>query len=869
MDSTLRLEGPGAPSRLNQIVAGIARIFQEALNCDSDEALGRLCLEVAEEVTDSRCGFIGEVNPRTHRLDGIAVTDAAWSTEVLCAEVPLDGKSPAAMPIHRLLGQVLVQGKSLISNGPLLSNARRAGMPSEHISLRVFLGVPLLEGGQAIGMIGLANREGGYGDDERLAAEMLAPAVAEALQRRRANAALRASEQRYRTLFEAIDEGFAVIEILFDNAGKALDYRFLEINPAFARHTDLVDVVGRTARELVPDLEPDWMEIYGDVVQTRAPRRFVQEARAMGRWFEVEAFPVGEPEENKLGVLFTDITERRRVDAALREGAEAVRAAAMRDAYRVRLADALREITDPVEIQAEASRVLGEELGVGRVVYAELQADGVTLTIGPHYVNQMSAIGTSYRLDAFDSRLLSEFRAGRMLVHRNVGADAFLTDEHKAAFGELGIAAWIGVPLIKGGRFVAVLSVHHPTPRDWTTDEVRLVEETADRTWSAVARAASEARLRDADRRKDEFLATLAHELRNPLAPIKNGLQIARLMLEPDAPLRQTVDMMDRQLSHLTRLVNDLLDVGRITSGKIELQRERVALCDLIATTIETARPQIAARQHELLIDLGREALVVDGDADRLAQVFSNLLGNAAKYTHRGGRISVAVKREDDEAVVDVADSGIGIAACDLDHVFDLFSQVRMNQAHGEDGLGIGLTLVRQLVELHGGAVTAQSRGPGMGSTFTVRLPIATVVTPSAGDIVHKAAVTPAGPSLRILVVDDNADAAHSLAGLLELLGHEVHVTLDGMSAIDKAKGLHPDLVFLDLGMPVLDGIETARRLRALPDGHSMMLVALTGWGQDQYRERTHQAGFNGHLVKPADLARLTMVLQQVHRDDS
>jgi signal transduction histidine kinase len=368
-----------------------------------------------------------------------------------------------------------------------------------------------------------------------------------------------------------------------------------------------------------------------------------------------------------------------------------------------------------------------------------------------------------------------------------------------------------------------------------------------------TARKNAEDALRDADRRKDEFLATLAHELRNPLAPLRNGLQIARLNSPADAPFRRTIEMMDRQVSMLVHLVDDLMDVSRITTGKIDLRRERVTLRAVLAASAEAARSAIDARGHRLVIELSVEELSVDGDFDRLTQVFSNLLSNAAKYTDAGGTIQLQVAREGAEGVVSVADTGIGIAAADLPGIFKMFSQVHSHRGHADGGLGIGLSLVRQLVEMHGGSVQVASPGEGRGSTFSVRLPLTepdATTTPERPAIVLEVVGT---PRRRILVVDDNVDAASSLAMLLEQMGHEVVTASDGEEGVTKAAAFSPHVVFLDLGMPRMDGAEAAKRLRTLPGGGQTILIALTGWGQEHDRQRTRAAGFDHHFLKPID----------------
>ena len=373
--------------------------------------------------------------------------------------------------------------------------------------------------------------------------------------------------------------------------------------------------------------------------------------------------------------------------------------------------------------------------------------------------------------------------------------------------------------------------------------------------------------LEAADRRKTEFLAVLAHELRNPLAPLRNGLHILKLRGVTDpALLSQTVNMMDRQMAHLVRLVDDLLDVSRITSGRLELRRQMVLLTDIIARAVEAAEAFIESHRHEFVLDLREKDLLVDGDPDRLAQVFSNLLLNAAKYTPRGGRIVLTLTRDDDVAEVTVRDNGMGIAPSALERIFEMFSQARSSAMQATEGLGIGLSLVRTLVRMHSGTVAAFSEGPGKGSTFTVRLPIV-VGTVVESRVAERASSS--HPGQRILVVDDNADAAATLAELLKMHGHAVRIASDGEEAIDQARAFQPDIIFMDLGMPRLDGIEAARRIRALPQCGRARIIALTGWGQDTDRQRTREAGMDHHLTKPVSLEALQRVLETLRSTET
>lgn len=501
---------------------------------------------------------------------------------------------------------------------------------------------------------------------------------------RQAAEQLRASEERYRTLFESMDQGFGIVEMIFDEGEHPVDYRFLEMNTMFERHTGLVNAIGKTAREMVPALDRFWFDIYGRVALTGEAVRFESEAAAMGRWFDVYATRLGGPGSRKVALLFSDITARKRSEEKLQQ----------------------------------------------------LAAD-----------------------------------------------------------------------------------------------------------------------LSDADRRKTEFLATLAHELRNPLAPIRSGLGVMRLRGDSPAAVLKVREMMERQVGHMVHLIDDLLDVARISGGKLELKRERADLKRILASALETSLPLIEAGGHRLEVDMPDATLTVDADVTRIAQVVANLLNNAAKYTPAGGRIDLSVRPLDDVAVITVTDTGVGIPADALTSVFDMFKQVDRHVERAQGGLGIGLSLVRRLVEMHGGTVTAASAGAGRGSTFEVRLPLVAheAAGATAGQGQNDAAA--AGPEgIRVLVVDDNVDAALTLSMILEASGHATRIAHDGIAALAAARQFMPQAAFLDIGMPGLNGYETASAMRRIPGLEGMTLVALTGWGTESDRLRSADAGFDHHLTKPAQL---------------
>jgi PAS domain S-box-containing protein len=374
----------------------------------------------------------------------------------------------------------------------------------------------------------------------------------------------------------------------------------------------------------------------------------------------------------------------------------------------------------------------------------------------------------------------------------------------------------------------------------------------------------AERALLEADRRKDEFLAVLAHELRNPLAPIRQAAVIARAPNASDAQVRWSHEVIDRQVGHMARLLDDLLDVSRITRGTLEIRKAHVELAAVIESAIEMADPLIEARRHSLDIDLPAEPLILNADPLRIAQVVGNLLTNAAKYTRPGGKLRLEARADGDEVVIKVADNGVGLAKESLARLFEMFVQVGQPLDRTEGGLGIGLALAKGLVELHGGSITAESAGLNSGSVFTVRLPlVGSGALPRQPDA-ERPPPDDRGEGLRILVADDNRDAAESLATLLEMYGHRVETVHDGADALEKLAGWRPELALIDVGMPKLNGYEVAERARAQPWGRTVTLVAVTGWGQESDRERALAAGFDEHWVKPVEIELVTVLCERL-----
>ncbi|HYK25400.1 MAG TPA: response regulator [Steroidobacteraceae bacterium] len=407
----------------------------------------------------------------------------------------------------------------------------------------------------------------------------------------------------------------------------------------------------------------------------------------------------------------------------------------------------------------------------------------------------------------------------------------------------------------------------------------RLVDE-RDQARQALAVAVAErdraqAELKEADRRSvltrerlDEFLATLAHELRNPLAPIRSAAQIVRMAEGDQATVSAARAIIERQLKHLVRLIDDLVDVSRITRGKLELSRERVDLGSVLQAAIETNRPLLESKQQHVRVELPAEPLVVEADTTRLAQVFANLINNGAKYSDPRSDIRIEAARAGARAIVTITDQGVGIDREMLASIFDMFTLIK-RPSSPHDGLGVGLTLVKRIIELHAGAVTAHSDGPGTGSAFTVELDLIESPGEETRTVAAPGNAEHSSRRARILVADDNHDAAQSLALMLSMDGHDVRTAGDGLEALREAEEFHPQLVVLDIGMPKLDGYETARRMRKRPWAAHTRLFALTGWGQDEDRERARRAGFDQHLVKPVDPEALSQLLNRTLSEGS
>jgi PAS domain S-box-containing protein len=630
----------------------------------------------------------------------------------------------------------------------------------------------------------------------------------------RTNAALQ-TEMRARTILESISDAFFAVD---------RDWRFIYVNSQAERLLDRQpgDLLGRVIWDEFPGLVGSPFETaYHRVASERITLSVTSFYPDHDRWYEVHVYPAGDG----ISIYFQNVTERKGAEAEVERLTQATEQ--QRRIYETALSNS-----------ADFNYVFDLD---GRFVYV----NKALLALWDKQLHE--AVGKNFFDLDYPPALAARLQEQIQTV---IKTRQPLRDEtpYTSAVGERQYE-YIFVPVLGADGSVEAVS---GSTRDITD------------------RKQAEKALRDADRRKDEFLATLAHELRNPLAPIQNSLQILKMPRIAAETIERSRDMMERQVHQLVRLVDDLLDVSRVMRGKIDLRRERVELSTVVARAIETVEPIMESQGHQLHVDFQAGSLPLDADPVRLAQVVGNLLTNAVKYTEPNGRIWLTAVRENNQAVLKVRDNGIGIASDMLPHVFDLFVQVDHTATRSQGGLGIGLTLVKNLVELHQGTVEAHSAGLGQGSEFVVRLPLLAEPQP-VPDEKQNGSRGPAAASTghRLLVVDDNEDSAVSLAMLLRLQGHEVRVAHSGPAALDLAASYRPDLIFLDIGMPGMDGYEVARRIRQTPDLTPVVLAALTGWGQKEDRRRTAEAGFDHHLVKPVESKALEVVFADLKRADT
>ncbi len=634
----------------------------------------------------------------------------------------------------------------------------------------------------------------------------------------------------------------ALLESITD-AFYALDrqWRFTYINQR------ALDYYGKTREELLGrciwDVFPVakaslFQQLYERALETQSSAAFESISPLTGRWIEVRAYPT----RQGLAVYFRDVSDRKRAEAL----SECQRLALQMLAEGAALEEVLGYLIRTVEARADDGIL-------GSILLLNAAGTHFERAVGPSLPAEL--IGKAQGMAVNATPGISSLAIAR---GEPVAVPDFSADPKWARFAEFlapyGLRAAWSMPIIgSGGRLLGTFANYYRHPCDPTPGDLQWVEVVARTAAIAIERARADARLLEADRRKDEFLAMLAHELRNPLAPIRSASEILSRILPDDARARSAIAVIKRQSMQLTRLVDDLLDVARITQGRIQLHNRPVDLESVIREAVESVEPQLREKQHKLTVTASTsyEPLYVDGDSTRLVQCVVNILSNAAKYTDPGGKIEVRMRAEGSSVVVEVTDTGVGISPELLPNVFDLFVQSDRTLDRAQGGLGVGLSVVKRLVEMHGGQATARSSGLGTGSTFEIRLPR----VPRTQAAAPRAAIKV--PPRRVLIVDDNADAADSLAELLRMQGHETHTVYSGKEALACIESFKPDVALLDIGLPEMNGYELARHLRAMPELKGMRLVALTGYGQVEDQMRASVAGFDDHLVKPVELRSL------------
>jgi PAS domain S-box-containing protein len=688
----------------------------------------------------------------------------------------------------------------------------------------------------------------------------------------RTEAALRESERRFRTTFAHAAVGIAVADP---------DYRFLEANPKFC------EILGYTRDELCaltftaithPDDVAETQEqvrrlLAGEIASYVLEKRYLRKNSSIV-WSRTTVTLLrndsGGP-ESFIGVI-EDVTDRKKTEETLRE--------------ETRVLELLQATGTAIAAQLDVRAL------VQNVTDAATQLSGAKF--GAFFYNVINEQGAALRLftlsgaprEAFEHLGLPRntpvfaptFRGESVVRSADITCDArygTLAPNHGMPPGHLPVRSYLAVPVVsRSGEVIGSLLFGHPEPGVFTPRAERLVAGMAAQAAIAIdnarlyeaaqqeiaRRERAEAALRDADRRKDEFLATLAHELRNPLAPIRQAALISQAQGASEAQKRWSHDVIRRQVRHMALLLDDLLDISRITRGTLELRLEMTELAAAVDAAVETARPAIEAKRHTLSVELPPRPVSFAADALRLAQVLSNLLTNAAKYTDPDGQITLRASCNGDLVTISVTDTGIGISPDSLPGLFAMFSQVKSSAARSEGGLGIGLALAKGLVELHGGTIEAHSAGPERGSEFIVRLPLRTCDV--SGARLVPAALAEPSVKRRVLIADDNRDAADSLVVLLQMEGHEVTSVHDGLEALAAFTRKQLEVALLDIGMPGLNGYEVAREIRRHPSGRSVVLIAVTGWGQDSDKAQAFAAGFDLHFTKPVDPVRLSELLR-------
>lgn len=768
--------------------------------------------------------------------------------------------------------------RSDIVNDPTLSDAEKAA--HTRLQLGATVNVPVLTAGRLVGVLFMhQDTARAWTADEVALLEAVTARTWDTLERARAEEALRESEARLQLALDSTGMGTFVWHLADDRAEP--DARLLAL---FGLPPDSTTSPSEAlATLLYPEDRASYAAAVQRAINPDGDGRMYAEVRAMQpdgslRWLAVigQTFFAGTPPQAvRMAGVIANITERKQVEARLA-------ATAARDQYLVRLTDTLRPLLNALEIEAAATRVLGEQLGATRVAYFEV--DGEDYVANHYYSLGVASPAGRFSSASFGPEQLATYQAGRTVVELDVAANPALTPAERETYMAYQIAAHVGVPLVKNGRFVAGLAVHQTTPRNWTVDEVALIEETAERTWSAIERARAEERLQtlyakeqaarkaaeEASRLKDEFLATVSHELRTPLTAFLGYAGLLQRRERDEAYVRRTVGKMVQSAQAQAALVEDLLDVSRIISGKLRIEPEPIELINVIHAALDTVRPSLEAKHIHVDLTLDPAASAALGDANRLQQVVWNLLSNAAKFSEPSGQVTIGLVPDADEAVITVRDAGQGIDPAFLPYVFDRFRQADGSSQRAHGGLGLGLAIVRHLVELHGGTVAVASAGLNRGATFTVRLPLNRQRAPVKQPGMGPSNAQPVEPlplpglrGLRVLVVDDQPNIGELLEELLVAEGATVRVCETSPEGVAMLQTWRPDVLISDIAMPCKDGYWLIEQVRLLPPeaGGATPVVALTAYVRTEDRLRVLQAGFQQYVTKPIDAAELRDVL--------